>query len=154
MRKEYLLKRNDGEIMSEADIKPNKNISMIQFLKLEMPWGLPPLNLHCPFCGNNIRDKDTQEFTPCSHLLFSYLDIVQQFIFQSGDFKEKIRDIDVDKYFDDNEGNNHPIHFILQDAGYRNELFILALEYSGMACGPTGVCEIIGFDYSSLKSDA
>jgi hypothetical protein len=103
--------------------------------------------LYCPACGRLIVDGKEKKRRNCKHLVFAYLDIVQEFTYVAPAYKTVAKaarkayeaDDDVDQ-----------IRYVLDRIDARKQASILcfAATSSGMCCGPCSstLCVAIDFD--------
>ena len=117
-----------------------------QYASIETPFGCSPPDVRCPICGVSVyQDADEDgNVAYCRHLAFHYSCDCSEFLHASDRFTAVTREIEAEelRYSDIKEK--------LTTAGFGNELLILEITCSGMACGPVSSTEIMGFDYQSI----
>jgi transcriptional regulator with XRE-family HTH domain len=117
-----------------------------QLLELETPFGAPAVDPYCPHCGVQARLDETGILQAiCPHLLFVWIDLVDEFIYETPQFTElnKVWSESVD------EDAEHDLHHMSVEGfaarGYDRQLVLLSVTSSGMACGPVSSTLFFGF---------
>lgn len=109
---------------------------MVKKVEIELPFGSDPMHIFCPACGKNITEDDI-----CEHTIFTYLDVINEFMSVSDKYKEIAKSIDENEDCDDKVEE-----FIKHLEG--ECILLLTVVSSGMSCGPTSsaVTACIDFD--------
>jgi hypothetical protein len=109
---------------------------MSNFAKLEINEANA---IFCPVCGHLIMGED--EGDKCKHVMFTYIDVVGEFLDVAPKYKEILRKIEEDEDVSD------PFGEAVEKIKEPGVLF-LSLTTSGVACGPVSstACVAINFD--------
>jgi hypothetical protein len=133
----YKAPKTKGPVMTKK--KPK---TLPQYSRVEQPFGMPPLLLRCPICGQVAVDADGKQDARCPHLAFVYLSACGEFEYMSPDFAQRF-------------GTEEPsldaatVAKTLKNLGYENQMLAIEVTYGGMACGPVWYSDIYGFDFSA-----
>lgn len=110
--------------------------------KVELPFGADPPQIHCPLCGKTmlIAVGDSTEISPCPHLVFIFASVLDEFVYGSDDFKERIAKVDEDGW------DLASFAGALKNSGYGANLLAIEVTYGGLANGPVYYTDVYGFD--------
>ncbi len=121
----------------------------IQTVELDFPFGAEIPAIFCPACGEALQLPEQEVEQPaCPHVAFCYLDIIQDFIYVSEPLRSLIEEAE-----EGPEGERYDhLHYETVEAlmgkqeGGRTS-FVLSVQTSGMACGPTSSTVVFGISF-------
>ena len=128
--------------------------------------------LYCPLCADNIYKHLEEDTQPCAHVLYVYIDEIDEFIYSHKKIQqtitEIISDIEADdqsmmnlfellssieetksheKLFDSlKEAQAHPVSILIEKTALPSALH-MSIETNAMACGPRLNTIRIGYDF-------
>ena len=105
--------------------------------------------VYCPLCRQRVNDvtEESYDILPCSHLLFAYQTFSGDYEYIEESVEERISKIDKDELDDDG------LLEVMAAAGYGNDLVVVDVCSSGMACGPVSHSVYFGFDCGGRTLD-
>lgn len=113
--------------------------------ELSMPDGLSLATIHCPVCGTILLSEDAEG--TCPHLLYVHIDLVGEFTQLAPAVEELIEALS------EEERDDVCWSEFLPERLAEPSMLHLALNESGMACGPVFSQLLIGFDLAAGLSD-
>lgn len=112
-----------------------------QYVRFEQSLGEDSQPMHCPICGKSTSKKY------CDHLAFIFGVEDEDFCYKSKGFEKKSGCVKSKRL------TYGTLRKFLQRVGYKNNLLVIEITYSGMACGPVEFTAVYGFDYGSLDEE-
>ena len=98
--------------------------------------------VHCVFCGHQ---QDPEDRSYCEHVSFVYLPSIGEFDYIAPEFKLRIESI-TKKAMESDEHQAGGITEHLTEIPGNGRNFIIELNSSGQACGPSNFTVLYGFD--------
>ena len=95
--------------------------------------------IFCPVCGQLIMGED--EGDKCKHVMFTYIDVVGEFLDVAPKYKEILEKIEED------EDIRNPFAKAVEQIKEPGVLF-LSLTSSGIACGPVSSTACVAVDFN------
>lgn len=112
-------------------------------VNIEVPFGTPFDQVHCPACGSPIMNPDIGiSESPCAHVRFVYLDSIGEFAFAAKDVEAELEKAEEAAGDDDDW---HPLDAARTLLDEKTGL-CLDLNTGGMACGPVWDLTVFGLD--------
>ena len=109
--------------------------------EVTLPHGQSLATICCPVCGTTLLSEEVEE--SCPHLLYVHTDLVGDFSYQAPVVEALLAELDDDARFDTCWSE-----WLSERLGEPSMLH-LALNESGMACGPVFSQLLIGFDLAA-----
>lgn len=131
-----------------------------QYAAVVQPVGSSPPNPNCPICGQlalTLNQEGYIEGSPCSHLVFIYIGEIGGFEYISDDFQESLTALAIEENKEKYSQGIESVDFksILEEAGYRNELLALEINYEAKTLGDRfQERSIFAYDYSKLAAES
>ena len=126
----------------------------VNYVELEQPRGAEPPIGYCPICGQpsiTFNEEGYGEYSPCAHLEFTYNTTAGELGYRTEEFESKIFSLEENI---EGEAPNFSINNlpqVLERMGYGKELLVLAIEFSGMACGPMADIAVFGYNFDNIE---
>lgn len=109
--------------------------------ELSLPHGQSLATICCPVCGTTLLSEEVEE--SCPHLLYVHIDLVGDFSFKAPVVEEQLATLSDDEYYGVRWSEWLPERLA------EPSVLHLALNESGMACGPVYSQLLIGFDLAA-----
>ncbi len=121
-------------------MQADKTARPVPHIIVSQDVGQDPPAIYCPVCGTLIIGKG--EENTCGHVLFSYVDIADQFSTIAPAYREAI-----EKIMEEDDPSDW-IERALELFREKESAFCITINCSGMGCGPVGFSVSAAFDFS------